>query len=91
MYIVPDPSLQRPGYIYNSHGIGYPATNRPWIMWNHIDGPLLHFRDGQLHWLTFRERIRCWFNLDDAESLEAKRRPDLVRSSASLPSEERSR
>lgn len=44
MHIVSDPSLRRPGYIYNSHGIGYPAASRPFIVWNHIDGPLLHAR-----------------------------------------------
>lgn len=77
MHITSDPSLQRPGYIYNEHGMGYSADNRPWIMWKHIDGPLLHYRDGQLHWLTPWERFRCWLNLDDANSLEAKRRPDL--------------
>lgn len=80
MHIVSDPSLQRPGYIYNSRGIGYPSASRPFIVWNHIDGPLLHARDGQLHWLTLRERFRCWLGLDGVESLEKKRWPELTRS-----------
>lgn len=77
MHIVSSPELQRPGYVYNAHGIGYPASSRPEIVWKHIDGPLLHYRDGQLHWLTLWERLRCWLGLDDALSLEAKRRPEL--------------
>lgn len=77
MHIISDKSLQRPGYVYNDSGIGYPETNRPSIRWDHIDGPLLHYRDGQMHWLTLWERLRCWWGLDDATSLERKRRPDL--------------
>lgn len=78
MHIISDPSRQRRGYIYNSQGIGYPADARPVINWGHIDGPLLHYRDGQLHWLTLWERLRCYLRLDDAESIEARRRPDLL-------------
>jgi hypothetical protein len=78
MHIVSDASLQRPGYRYNKHGIGFPVDAKPEIVWDHIDGPLLYFRDGQLHWLTLWERFRCWLGLDDAASIEAKRRPDLI-------------
>lgn len=28
----------------------------PYVQWNHVDGPLLHWR-GQVHWLTVLERI----------------------------------
>lgn len=77
MHIVSDPSLQRPGYIYNKQGIGFPANGRAWIMWNHIDGPLLHYRDGQLHWLTLWERFQCWRGAANAATIETKRRPDL--------------
>lgn len=79
MHLASDPSLRRPGYIYNHHGVGFRADSRPSINWEHIDGPLLYYRDGQLHWLTWRERFRCWMGWDDADSIEAKRRPDLVR------------
>jgi hypothetical protein len=79
MHIVSDPSLQRPGYRYNQYGVGYPVGARPWIMWGHIDGPLLHSRDGQLHWLTLWERLRCKLRLDDPVTLEAKHWPDLPR------------
>jgi hypothetical protein len=57
--------------------LGYPGTARPNIQWNHVDGPLLHFRNGEIHWLTWRERFRCWMGWDDAESLEARHRPHL--------------
>lgn len=77
MHMVSHPSLHREGWIYNEHGIGYPADSQPHIVWGHIDGPLLYFRDGRLHWLTLWERFRCWLKLDDAYSIEAKRRPDL--------------
>ena len=77
MHIISDKSLERPDYIYNRHGIGYHRDSRPEINWKHIDGPLLYYRDGQLHWLTLWERFCCWLGLDDAESIELKRRPDL--------------
>lgn len=83
MHLISDPSSKRPGYRYvmTESGlgfIGYPETARPEINWNHIDGPLLYYRDGQLHWLTLWERFRCWLGLDNAETIEAKRRPDLL-------------
>lgn len=77
MHYVSDKSLRRPDYRYNQHGVGYPIKARPSIVWDHIDGPLLYFRDGQLHWLTWWERLRCWLGYDDAMSLEFKYRPDL--------------
>ena len=80
MHFTNDASLQRPGYRYAKHGIGYvgyPTDARPSIRWSHVDGPLLRYRDGQLHWLTLWERLRCWLGWDDAESIERKRRADL--------------
>lgn len=53
------------------------SSARPHIRRN-IDGPLLVFRDGQMHWLTWRERMACWLGLTDADRLEKKRRPDLA-------------
>lgn len=79
LHIISDPKFQRAGYTYNEHGIGYPVDARPSINWNHIDGPLLYYRDSQLHWLTLWERFRCWIGLDNAERIEARRRPDLQR------------
>ena len=77
MHIVSDQSLQRPGYVYNEHGVGYRENTLPWIQWKHIDGPLLYYSDGQLHWLTLWERLRFWIGRDNAESIQTRRRPDL--------------
>lgn len=77
MHIVSDKSLERPGYVYRN-GVGVPDSWRPHINVNHRDGPLLYFRDGQLHWLTIWERIQFRFGWTDAMDLERKRRPDLA-------------
>ena len=56
---------------------GWPAHSRPSINLKHIDGPLLSMRNGELHWLTWRERILLWLGRVDAEALERKYRPHL--------------
>lgn len=80
-HIISDRSLMRADYSYsamlNGAFIGWPTANRPEIIWDQIDGPLLHFRNGELHWLTAWERFRCWLGLDDAFTLERKHRPVL--------------
>lgn len=78
MHVTNDPSWQRPDYVYNKHGIGYHRDARPSVVWEHVDGPMLRYRDGQIHWLTLWERLRCWLGLDNAESIEKKRRPELT-------------
>lgn len=50
----------------------YPIKSRPYILANHIDGPLLCLRDGQLHWLNLWERVLFSLGLTDAASLEDK-------------------
>ncbi len=60
-------------------GHGFPISARPSIKRNHIDGPLLTFRDGQMHWLTTWERILLALGATDAEKLERKHRPNLMR------------
>lgn len=42
------------GYIEVSHGVAveFNPDSVPSIQWNHIDGPLLHMRSGEIHWLT---------------------------------------
>ncbi len=62
-----------------SEGHSFPLSNRPSINPNHIDGPMLTFRDGQMHWLTPWERVLYRFGRIDAESLERKLRPNLMR------------
>jgi hypothetical protein len=59
-------------------GVSYPADARPSINANHIDGPLLVFRDGQMHWLNLWERLLLHFGWVDAEKLEKKLRPHLA-------------
>lgn len=60
-------------------GVSFELSARPSIQPNHIDGPLLVFRDGQLHWLTWLERLQFWLGMTDAAMIERKRRPNLVR------------
>jgi hypothetical protein len=60
-------------------GTRRPMHARPSIQPNHIDGPVLTFRDGQMHWLTIWERLMFRFGLTDAERIERKRRPNLMR------------
>jgi hypothetical protein len=49
----------------------------PSIMTGHIDGPVLTYSDGQMHWLTWRERIAVAVGMASARSIQAKRRPDI--------------
>lgn len=48
--------------------IGRPV--KPWVQWNHVDGPLLHLCDGSLHWLTWKERFLIWIGRITVESLD---------------------
>lgn len=72
---------ERPGWVYQpAPGGGYisfPATAWPHIQWNHIDGPLLVMRNGELHWLTWRERFMFWLGWLTVEEVEEKYRPEL--------------
>ena len=74
MHIVSDDSMKRAGYIYNKHGVGYPVGAQPHVNWNHIDGPLLYCSDGQLHWLTWRDRFRLFWGLADIHDIDFERR-----------------
>lgn len=71
----------RPGHVYQSMGsggyVGWSATSEPRIQAN-IDGPLLVMRNGELHWLTWRERWLLWRGKTDAHRLERKYRPALA-------------
>lgn len=46
----------------------------PTVTWRHIDGPLLCWA-GQMHWLTWRERLQLWLRLATIESIAQKRFP----------------
>lgn len=58
--------------------VGWPANSEPSISALHIDGPLLHFRNGELHWLTLWERLLFRMGWTDAKTLERKHRPHLA-------------
>ena len=76
MHIVSDKSMKRPGYTYQrsaSGWVGYPTTFHPAkINWKHIDGPLMYLTNGQLHWLTWRERIQLFFGWIDIHELDMR-------------------
>lgn len=59
--------------------VGWEAGHGPSINRHHIDGPVLFFSDGQMHWLTLWERLQLALGRTDATKLEAKHRPNLVR------------
>lgn len=73
MHIISDPSLKRPGYVY-SNGVGTPIDAQPKVNWKHVDGPLLYCSNGQLHWLTWRERFRLYWGLADLHDIDFERR-----------------
>jgi hypothetical protein len=60
------------------HGVSFDPKATARINPKHIDGPLLIFRDGQMHWLTLWERFLLRLGMTDAKKLERKRRPNLV-------------
>lgn len=76
------PSSSRPGWVCQplpgGGGVGWPAEREPSIEAKHIDGPLLIFRNGELHWLTLWERLLFKLGMTDAKALERKHRPHLV-------------
>jgi hypothetical protein len=54
----------------NRDGDGVPIH----VNWKHIDGPLMRLPDGQLKWLTLRERFMHWIGRWSLEDIA--RRPD---------------
>lgn len=60
-------------------GVGFPADSKPSINSRHIDGPLLTFSDGQMHWLGPWQRIQFALGFTDADKLQRKLRPNLTR------------
>jgi hypothetical protein len=69
---------------YDADHLSFPMNARPRIHGSHIDGPLLVFSDGQIHWLTLRERIVLWLGLTNAEKLQEEHRPVLCGQLAAL-------
>ena len=80
MLFASDDAPRRPGFRYaNVPGgiVGWPDCSRPTINVNHIDGPVLWMRNGEMHWLTLWERLLLWLGKTDALALERKHRPHL--------------
>jgi hypothetical protein len=46
------------------------------VQWNHIDGPMMRLPDGQLRWMTLRERFMHWIGRWSLEDI-ARRPGDL--------------
>lgn len=59
-------------------GVGFPADSKPGLVMNHVDGPMLYFSDGQVHWLSMGERLLVAMGFADAEALQRKLRPNLT-------------
>lgn len=60
--------------------IGVPIeaiTEGPSVIWKHIDGPMMVWA-GQLHWLTWRERLLIWLGLETVDSIGCRRFPFLA-------------
>lgn len=60
-------------------GVSFPANSKPSIKRRHIDGPLLTFSDGQMHFLGPWQRIQLALGFTDADKLQRKLRPNLTR------------
>jgi hypothetical protein len=68
--------MKRPGWTYTSAPcglIGHQQNFQPAeINWKHIDGPLLYMTNGQLHWLSYWERLQLFFGWTDVHELDLK-------------------
>jgi len=52
-------------------------TEGPDMVWKHIDGPLLCWA-GNIHWLTFGERLRLLFRLTTVDTIACAHWPHLA-------------
>lgn len=54
-------------------------VDTPPVFYSHIDGQMITFSDGQVHWLTFKERFKVkWMGLTAVE-LQKELRPNLTK------------
>ncbi len=58
-------------------------TDGPDVTWNHIDGPLMHWA-GNMHWLTWRERLRIASGYSTVDDVACERFPHLAKARARL-------
>ena len=52
-------------------------VEKPFI-YKHGEVPILRFSDGQIHWLTWKERFQVWIGKVNAGDLQRKLRPRLT-------------
>ena len=50
----------------------------PDVTWNHVDGPLMYWASN-IHWLTFRERLRIFFHLTTVDQVACELWPHLAK------------
>ncbi len=50
---------------------------KPYIQWDHIDGPLLHCSDGSIHFLSLLERMYMRIGIMTVHDLDFKYRTDI--------------
>lgn len=43
--------------MYDVTGVSFPSDSKPFIRWEHADGPVLFTASGEYHWLTLFERL----------------------------------
>jgi len=56
--------------------ISFEKPRRPVsVQWNHVDGPMMSLGNGQVKWLTWRERLMHWIGAWSLEDIA--RRPVL--------------
>jgi hypothetical protein len=58
-------------------------TRGPNVEWRHIDGPLMTWA-GNLHWLTWRERLALWLRLTTVDAVAVKLWPYLAQCRANI-------
>ena len=65
----------------SNEGVSVPreaVTNGPEVTWNHIDGPLLYWAS-QIHWLTWRQRLRIWLGLATVDAIACEQWPHIAK------------
>lgn len=54
------------------------VTSGPHVQWRHIDGPLMTWA-GEMHWLTWQERLRVFFGRATVDQIACERWPHLAK------------
>jgi hypothetical protein len=57
--------------------VSYSADSVSEIQFNHIDGPVLHHKSGQMTWLSWWDRFQLHFGMITIADLEKKYYPEF--------------